>query len=935
MNIRRLTFQISVMIVSAIVFTAGSATHPVLMTPDRLGSLSAGGSEWNSIKQYCDANLNKVISPDYAGWGWRTAVENYSAAYRVTLPKDAALADKYGKKTLAMMKVLARHHNYGGPDCAQLIGLGDGSTKTFALPMTPLTGTTISVFTAPVSDTTFIYNGPTVQVSHFDPIAKISNTAGGPANYVPADYKLLYRDGLNIFVLRWLGANHPTTGATYHVFMTSGTGTAVAAGQFTASNTVLTFTTAPAANHAVFVRYIADNYDQTGNLLGGYSSVTPDGPGYQMRTFCPGLAYGFDLMFDFSDFTSALKAEFDTVLNQEIDWYKAYGYEHDGDLGNYFIRGLLTGVMFTAYGTDGANGRAAEFKLFSDTCISRTFDKLDKKLPGGYGPQGQYTNGVANDVLQIFTIYQGLTGTDLLSKLEWTSNIIPATIHGTKPDRKTFYDGGDWSDLPATPLTGLVNAFLTYLPNHAMAPYARQLNKDIGSPDSFPGTLKDYKTDFPPAYMAKVSGPMYARSDWGASAVWVSLSAGEIVMDHQHYDQGHVTIQRGADYLLVDGGGYGEYLTDKHNTLMFDDRGAGNISTYPPGQGSWGFNSVSIKRFEAASGFVYGLADFTRSYAQAHDGINNSVKAAVRSVLFVRPGVYIVHDRAQTANTAVKKIFNCNFGNTITQANGIWTTTLGTSTLFMKSLMPGSPTATVTAITGQPLAKSNYQEMLTGQANNNFFHIFEACASTQTVMAPSAYIDAGICEGVEVKLADSVWVGLFAKTDSVVSTQISYSYHFSGPQRHVVSDLTPYAGFNVKVSSKGLTVLSDSSHIASVNGIATFAFSAADSGIVTLVPGKVPVMWNYNGSISEKDQATVRIAGKNVCFAINLSKDSDVNIALFNCAGRRVMGLLNTHLAAGSHSIIRNCLQAVPAGSYMVVVKAGTVKKAFRIIAGM
>jgi hypothetical protein len=225
--------------------------------------------------------------------------------------------------------------------------------------------------------------------------------------------------------------------------------------------------------------------------------------------------------------------------------------------------------------------------------------------------------------------------------------------------------------------------------------------------------------------------------------------------------------------------------------------------------------------------------------------------------------------------------------------------------------------------------------MVTGQANNNFFHVFEAGASTQTVMAPSGYIDAGLCEGVEVKLADSAWVGLFAKADSVVSTQISYSYHFSGPQRHVISDLTPYAGYTVKVLSKGITVLNDSSHVASANGIATFAFSAADSGTVTLVPGKVPVLRNNNGSMLGKDQAIVRIAGKNICFAINLSKDSDVNIALFNCAGRRVMSLLNIHLAAGSHSIVRNSLQAIPAGSYLVVVKAGTVKKAFRIIAGM
>lgn len=294
--------------------------------------------------------------------------------------------------------------------------------------------------------------------------------------------------------------------------------------------------------------------------------MTPDGPGYQMRTFCPGLAFGFDLMFDNAGFTNTLKAEFDTVLNQELDWYTGYGYENDGDLGNYFIRGYLTGAMFTGYGTDGANSRSAEFKLLADTCIGRTFGKLDSKLPGGYGPQGQYANGTANDVLQIFTIYQSLTGKDLLSRLEWTTSIIPATIHGTKSDRKTFYDGGDWSDLPATPLTGLVTAFLTYLPNHAMAPYARQFLTDIGSVDSFPGATKDYKTDFPPSYLAKISGPMYARSDWSMSAVWVSLAAGEIVMDHQHYDQGHITIQRGADYLLVDGGGYGDYTTGFHNT---------------------------------------------------------------------------------------------------------------------------------------------------------------------------------------------------------------------------------------------------------------------------------------------------------------------------------------------------------------------------------
>ena len=54
------------------------------------------------------------------------------------------------------------------------------------------------------------------------------------------------------------------------------------------------------------------------------------------------------------------------------------------------------------------------------------------------------------------------------------------------------------------------------------------------------------------AYVAETSGPLYARSDWSATAVWMSLAAGEIFMDHQHYDQGHITIVRGTEERSVE-----------------------------------------------------------------------------------------------------------------------------------------------------------------------------------------------------------------------------------------------------------------------------------------------------------------------------------------------------------------------------------------------
>jgi hypothetical protein len=424
---------------------------------------------------------------------------------------------------------------------------------------------------------------------------------------------------------------------------------------------------------------------------------------------------------------------------------------------------------------------------------------------------------------------------------------------------------------------------------------------------------------------------MYARSDWGTGAVWVSLAAGEIVMDHQHYDQGHITIQRGADYLLVDGGGYGEYTTDKHNTLLFDDRGAGNISTYPPGQGEWGFNSVAIKRFEPKSGYVYGLADFTRSYAQAHDGIANSVKAAVRSVVFVRPGMYVVHDRAQTFNANVKKTFNCNFGNSITQVNGVWKTTVGASTLFVKSLEPGAPQPTITAIANEPLAKSNYQELLVGQASNDFLHVFEAAASTQAAMTPCSYVDAGTCEGAEFKLADSAWVALFGRTDSIVANQIAYAYHYSGPQRHLITDLAPHAGYAVKVVSRGQTVYGDSSHSASDNGTATFAFSSADSGTVTLVPGKVPVANGVVSSPNKMGDPVVRMSGRVLSISMDLAAGSSVNVSLYDCAGRKVITLVNTNLGAGTHSIRQDLSKVLRAGSYVVRITAGKYERALEV----
>lgn len=902
---------------------AFSVTHPVLISPARIATLAAGNAEWTTIKKYCADNLTTLIGPDYAGWGWRTAVENYATAYQVLKTSDPTTANKYAAKALAMMKVLARHHNYGGPSNAQFLGQGDGVTKTFTLPMTPMSGTSVVVLTAPVSDTALVYTAAPQVLSSFDPIVKISNTSGGPASYASTDYKLLYRDGLTIFALKWLTSNHPATGAIFYVSMTTGEGTVISAGQYTVCGTTLALTTAPSTTQAVLIRYIADNYDQTGNFMGGMSSVTPDGPGYQMRTFNPGLAYGFDLLFDYAGFTGQLKTEFADILNQQIDWYKSYGYERDGDLGNYFIRGLLTGTMFTGYGTDGANIRAAELKTLADSYIQRPFSMLDKKLPGGYGPQGQYTNGVASDMFQIFSIYKDLTGKDLLSQLEWTSNIVPATIHATQPDRKTFYDGGDWSDLPATPLTGLLTGFLTYLPDHPMAPYARQLLKDVG--ETVPeGTVKDYKQSSPLSYFAKVSGPVYARSGWDTSAVWVSLSAGEIFMDHQHRDQGNITIHRGKDYLLCDGGEYGDFQTEFHNTLLFDDRGAGNLITYPPGQGDWGFDRVGIRGYEDSQSYVYSLADFTWAYVQGTEGKNNSVKAAVRSMVYIRPDMVIVHDRTRTSNANVKKYFNCNFSATPVRSGALTTVTLGESALFMKSLVPANPNPVITAITdhGQSVARSNYSVITSGQLSDNFLHVFEAAPKTVTAMRPVAYINGNVVEGAELTMGDTVWVSVFAKTDSIVPGTVTYTSSVKGKHKDLITDLQRNMQYRATVLSGGQKVLDGIIAGASANGTLLLSYNSVDSGMVTLAPTGVLPAAGFTIQKYKTPAFLIRPEGISVVFSID--KKQPVSVQLFDLTGRTVDCLRENLLSEGIHTINLNVPQHHGKGTYVARITIGS-----------
>ena len=167
---------------------------------------------WTSLKANCDADLNSVITDIYAGFDWRAAAQNFGLCYNVGVRRGDPKALTYSKKAAAVLKTLARSFPLIAPNQNhQFIGFGDGSTRAFALPMTPLAGTTVRVFTNTSAVSAYTYSAtplagvtqefssaalyPVLRISSISMAAATSNAA--PEYTKEVDWHVSLRDEVN------------------------------------------------------------------------------------------------------------------------------------------------------------------------------------------------------------------------------------------------------------------------------------------------------------------------------------------------------------------------------------------------------------------------------------------------------------------------------------------------------------------------------------------------------------------------------------------------------------------------------------------------------------------------------------------------------------------------------------------------------------------
>ena len=588
-----------------------------------------------------------------------------------------------------------------------------------------------------------------------------------------------------------------------------------------------------AARVLVYMKALARDKQNVGDGLGGEPAKLDDF-GYTIRNLAF-LSVGYDWIYDYSGFTDALKSEFINRMNEWLDYWTANQLNYfitvapsEKIVINNYFGGYLLALGLTGYATYSDNSRASEhIERARNLLDSWVIPAFNSEFKGGYSPEG-WSYGANHFVRIISYIYaiKTATGEDIFSTFAWPKEVILAQIHLTKPWQFLFYDGGAWpgsfSGTNARPVAELLSTiyagsqegryvqyYLNQLPPISYAYVSPEWHKFLWYD---PGASAETYTNLPLSYLASGTGLATMRSDWSSDAIWASFVASKYFAGHQKFDQGHFTINRGSDYLVIDSGiwqgsqGYANDGAGSHysgrsefvNTLLVDDPGDGNLE-YPPGQASRG-DLVKMKAFQEGGSYFYALGDIADAYSPPPDwirwaGKQKAVTNFTREFVFLRPNYFIIFDRVSTIDDRYSKRWAIHFKNEPNISGDISQAVFGSSKVFLKTLAPS------------PALIEKYGEPADGQTTGaltwrlevanpaavkdiQFLNVINVDSSSAVSMPATFRIDSTNYTGALIQDPTNPRIVMFSKTE-VPQTTLTYNVTYSGTGKHLIVDLQP------------------------------------------------------------------------------------------------------------------------------------------------
>lgn len=574
----------------------------------------------------------------------------------------------------------------------------------------------------------------------------------------------------------------------------------------------------------------------------GTTPVTVDS-GFPSRTVPFAMALMYDWLYDYLD--APTKAAMITTINSYyasyvagVGWYMGSNPAYD----NYF-GGHLLGFGTCALATYGDNATApamlADIRLKWDNNIPAAFDS------GGFSGGStleSFNYGPSHFIrlLQFAIALQTATGEDIYSS--YGAKIARNLLYNLKPNRWQSTDEGDFpgtfvgimsSNLPVVLsafTSGVEAEWMTHFySNLASTPYA-EANNTVQRADYFtrflfkiPRQTTDYRNTEPTHFRSLGDEHFYMRSDWTDNAVWASYMAGNIRwVGHAQNSAGHISIQRGGDYLLVNSGQWkgADGLTGSPrnfntasqwtNTLYFTDGGdylysGGLVGAYAGGQMSLFPDANRVLAYSATEAYTYAKADHTNAYdvrISSRNPEKRSLRHFYRSFVYLNPGTFIIYDRVRSLKPEhVKKLrWHLNKqGQPVLIDSKTYSSAVGNSKLFVRSIYPTTSVLTIEqnisdGSSGPVGTTTPRIDIANSVVSTEFNHLTVIFAGSRNAnMLPTERVESveGKMIGTYIKDSNNPNVVMFSATESDVDGDFSYKIsasHEKAPA-HLIVDL--------------------------------------------------------------------------------------------------------------------------------------------------
>lgn len=518
---------------------------------------------------------------------------------------------------------------------------------------------------------------------------------------------------------------------------------------------------------------------------------------------------------------------------------KAYAF---GDIADNFMGGHTYLMALIPAVTYGSNSDAATYLAdFKEMLSTTVMGPLNSELKHGGGDSVEgwnYGSGYVYTLPGLYGYYTA-TGDSSIPDSPWSTQLVKATVHRLGPNLLDVPIYGEWTGTPlgsnrlaiASTFIGVEQRLHPETTESGLGQYLLN-NVTFNSTADLWQHFLWKRSDITPinpsseplSHTAQGNGFFTSRSSWANAAGTVFSSIrleGKSRGGHEVYDEGHLSIQRGADRLLVHQNLAADAVA--HNTVVFNNL---NHYTLNPA-----LTSLAISRTAENTDYSYVSGDISNAYLRQYQ--TTRAMMFKRSQLHIRPGIFVIYDITRS-NSALgnEKGWFTNYGAATSVSGETITATAGVSKVFTKTLYPTGGTFTETnPATG--FYRVKYTPAAT-QEYDQFLHVIEAAdsAATQTTTAP---ID-GV--GGRGAIINGNTVVMFTKDQSGANIDsLSYAADTTAASTHYIADLTPGATYNVTIDS-GVAA----PYVASSAGLIVFSnpvFSPHTYSIV--IDGGVPI----------------------------------------------------------------------------------------------